>query len=433
MKNIINGFCFLMFLALMAILAIGCETGNTDTGGDTSGNFLPAPQNLIASSTSASQIRLEWTPVNSASYYNVYRATDSTWKNYIILNSSVTNTTYNDAGLSPDTTYYYKVGAKERFTYDPVGKLSESISATTMPPPDPSQNLPAPTNFIASVIDSSSGPRVTLTWTPVSGALYYAVYLSTDSTWSEYIIITNSITTTVFSYPYYANDLPLITGTTYYYKVGAKRQSSNDSVGDLSEQTVVYISPSTGTVTNISASALTEGSIKVTWSAVAGASKYRIYRAFSYSGVGEAVAYVNAPSTEFTDASLAPQTTYYYRIAVVDDNDKEGSQSNNYDWATTLASTIPPNNLTATANGRIITLEWDAVTGANSYQIYGSFTSGGTFVYIGNVHSNDGTSFNVQTMAPYGVIPLEPSTTYYFKVRVSGGVLSSEVSATTGT
>jgi hypothetical protein len=90
-----------------------------------------------------------------------------------------------------------------------------------------------------------------------------------------------------------------------------------------------------------------------------------------------------------------------------------------------------PTGLTATATGKIITLSWNAVKGAGSYLVYGSFTSGGPFVYIGS--TNYGTAFYVTHMDERGSIPLEPNTTYYFKVSVYDSELSSEVSATTGT
>ena len=91
-----------------------------------------------------------------------------------------------------------------------------------------------------------------------------------------------------------------------------------------------------------------------------------------------------------------------------------------------------PTGLTATATGKIIILGWNAVKGANdNYVIYGSFTSGGPFAQIGYI--TFGTGFYVTHMDDGGRIPLEPNTTYYFKVSAYNGELSSIVSATTGT
>jgi len=94
--------------------------------------------------------------------------------------------------------------------------------------------------------------------------------------------------------------------------------------------------------------------------------------------------------------------------------------------------TLPaPTGLTATVYGKIITLSWNAVENADQYEVYGSFKSGGPFVFIGYVRS--GTAFYVTSMDEQGNIPLEPNTTYYFKVCAYSGELSSEVSVTTGT
>jgi hypothetical protein len=94
-----------------------------------------------------------------------------------------------------------------------------------------------------------------------------------------------------------------------------------------------------------------------------------------------------------------------------------------------------PTGLTATVseNGKIIILSWNPVENPGQYMVYGSFKSGGPFVFIGDVRS--GTAFYVTHMDDKGKIPLEPNTTYYFKVGCYDsriGELSSEVSATTG-
>jgi hypothetical protein len=93
--------------------------------------------------------------------------------------------------------------------------------------------------------------------------------------------------------------------------------------------------------------------------------------------------------------------------------------------------TLPvPKNVNAKAFGKIITLDWDEVKDAYSYEIYISFESDGAFVYLGDAYN--GTAFNVVSISNSLVIPLEPNTTYYFKICAYNGELSAEVSATTG-
>jgi fibronectin type 3 domain-containing protein len=340
MKNLSRKFCFVPFLAAMVLLTAGCSNGTTDDSTNENTDTttkLPAPRNLTAVSVSTSQINLSWTPVDGASYYNIYRTTDSTWGNYRIVSASVLTTQYDDISLFPGTTYYYKVGAKKTYTNDPVGELSGAVSAATSGSSGNagSERLSVPQNLTALAVSTS---QIYLSWTPVDGANYYNVYRTTDSTWQNYSIISSFGSYTVY------NDYSLSPGTTYYYKVGAKRNSSSVD-----------------------------------------------------------------PDSELSDVASAVTKT---------SNDMSGDLE-------------APDNLTATPHGRIITLEWDEVEGADSYQIYGSFASDGTFVYIGSV--SYGTAFNVVSMTVYGSIPLEPDTTYYFKVRASEGQLSSGVSGKTDT
>jgi chitodextrinase len=85
---------------------------------------LPAaPQGVTATALSASSIMVYWdSTVTGADYFNIYRATVSydldttTWDstinvgNYVKVGTSTT-ATFTNTGLSPSTTYYYKVTA----------------------------------------------------------------------------------------------------------------------------------------------------------------------------------------------------------------------------------------------------------------------------------------------------------------------------------
>ena len=92
-------------------------------------NALPAPTNLVASTVSSSEIGLKWNaPIggNLLASYKIERSDNggTTW-NLIASNPA---TTFSDTGLTPSTTYTYRVSA----VY-PVGTSSPSntASATT--------------------------------------------------------------------------------------------------------------------------------------------------------------------------------------------------------------------------------------------------------------------------------------------------------------
>ncbi|MDR2743440.1 MAG: fibronectin type III domain-containing protein, partial [Treponema sp.] len=70
---------------------------------------LFTPSNVIATAVSSSSITVSWDPVSGATYYKVYRSTSSEGEYSQVGSTSSPYTSYTDTGLSPNTTYYYKV------------------------------------------------------------------------------------------------------------------------------------------------------------------------------------------------------------------------------------------------------------------------------------------------------------------------------------
>ena len=437
MKNYFRIFVFGAFLFVVIVMMASCPLEG-----------LPATTSLTAVTVSATSIRLTWVPVAGASTYNVYRTTDSTWQNYGVISTSVTNTVYTDNNLYSGTTYYYKVGAKrDSSSSATVGELSEAASATTAEsattpttPTTPdsggstSNLLSAPQNLDAVSMSTS---QIRLSWTPVDDAAYYNVYRTTDSTWESYSIVSTSTTTTIYT------DSSLSANTTYYYKVGAKRTSTTGPVGELSEAASATTAgqattPESGLLTapqNLDAVSTSTSQIRLSWTPVDDATYYIIYRTTDVTWESYSIVSTATTNTIYNDTSLSPNTTYYYKVGArrtytTDPVGElsEAASATTMPTGSTSVSLAAPENLTATVHGRIITLEWDAVEGASTYEIYGSFSSGGTFVLIG---SYSRTAVNIVSMAQ--PVLLEPSTTYYFKVSASNGELSEEISATTGT
>ena len=95
-----------------------------------------APSGLNATVASSSQINLSWTDNSSnETGFEIKRATDSAFTQNVMWVGNIQGTTYANTGLSPSTTYYYKVRAEGT-----AGKsaYSSSDSETTSGPPEPS-------------------------------------------------------------------------------------------------------------------------------------------------------------------------------------------------------------------------------------------------------------------------------------------------------
>jgi len=188
-----------------------------------------------------------------------------------------------------------------------------------------------PKGVKASATSSSS---ITITWNEVSGAVYYSVYRSTSSS-GEY----TSIGGWVFSTSY--TDTGLSANTTYYYKVsavnsaGESTQSSSVSVTTSAPTTVTKPSAPT----SVTATALSSSSIRISWTAVQGATSYKVYRGSSTSSqFTNNVGTVDGNgTTSYTDnTGLSANTTYYYKVSAVN-TAGEGDKSSPYASVKTLA------------------------------------------------------------------------------------------------
>ncbi|MEZ5566622.1 MAG: FG-GAP-like repeat-containing protein [Gammaproteobacteria bacterium] len=176
------------------------------------------PQNLAGTTVGTSRVDLSWSAATDTggsglAGYRVYRNGNSTPL------ASVSSTGYSDTGLSPNTTYTYKVSA-----YDAAGNESAqstpplSITTPDVPPPD----TIAPTQPTGLGANAISANRIDLAWTAAtdtggSGLAGYRIYRNGGST----PLATVPGTTYV--------DLGLVASTTYSYQVTAVDGAGNES------------------------------------------------------------------------------------------------------------------------------------------------------------------------------------------------------------
>src|SRR5690606_32950182 len=88
-----------------------------------------APIGLAVPVTKSLSVTLEWSPVEDAISYSIYRSTEENGSYKKI--GSTSSADFTDTNVTPSTTYYYKV------TTTGIGgesDKSESISTTTNPP-----------------------------------------------------------------------------------------------------------------------------------------------------------------------------------------------------------------------------------------------------------------------------------------------------------
>ena len=161
--------------------------------------------------------------------------------------------------------------------------------------------------------------------------------------------------------------------------------------------------------------------VALTWTASSGATGYNVKRSTT-SGSGYAT--IGSPTgTSYTDTTAANGSTYYYVVSATNIIG-EGANSSEVNATPSLPPPPPaPTGLTAPAGNASVPLIWTASSGATSYTVKRSTTSGSGYATLG---TPSGTSYIDSTAAN--------GTTYYYVVSASNaggeGVNSSEVSAT---
>jgi fibronectin type 3 domain-containing protein len=398
LSNTVTGTTFTDSTPTNGVPYIYYVTATNDVG--TSGNSttatatpLPtapstAPGSLSVSGGNGTEV-LTWNAVPSAVGYVIYRATSPTGPFTYVM--SVTETTYTDSGLTNGTVYYYTVSAMN---------AAGSIYATSF--------------FAAPALTATGATsNVTLAWDSVSGAANYTLLRSTTSG-SGYATLASGVTTTTYT------DFTVTPATTYYYEVEAVASNGTASAASTEVGVTPVAAPTGGSIAGNS------GNIALTWGAVAKAASYAVHRSILSGGPYSTLA-GSTTSTSFTDTSATNGTTFYYVISAgnntVDSGATSTSISSNSTELTATALAAPTTPALAATSG-CLTLSWTASTGATSYNIFRSTTSGSGFALVNSTI----------TASPYADTGVTDGTTYYYLISAQApnslSSNSTQVSAT---
>jgi fibronectin type 3 domain-containing protein len=145
--------------------------------------------------------------------------------------------------------------------------------------------------------------------------------------------------------------------------------------------------------------------VVLNWSPDATATSYNVYKSLSLKGKYIKIA-SSITATTYTVTGLTNGTTYYFEVTGVN---SAGEISYSVPVSATPSASITapsaPTGLTATSGNTQVSLSWTPGTGATSYNIYESTTSGGPYTKVGS-----------STTTSYTVTGLTNGTAYYFVV-----------------
>jgi fibronectin type 3 domain-containing protein len=258
-----------------------------------------APSNLMATAASGTQVNLTWTNnATNQTGFHIDRATDIGFtQNLVTQTAGASATSFVDGGLTPGTTYYYRVRATNS-----AGDSGNSNTANVTLPTTPA----APSNLQAVKITTN---EVDLAWqNNATNATGIEVFRAKGN---NNPILIASLPPTATS----LNDTGLVTtllpGTTYTYDVEATNLAGPSGPVSLTVTTVA-LPP-----TSLAAKAGLD-QITLTWTASTGATSYNIYRGLTSGGEGAVPLANGVTGTSFTDTCLANNQAYYYEVTAVD-------------------------------------------------------------------------------------------------------------------
>ena len=143
------------------------------------------------------------------------------------------------------------------------------------------------------------------------------------------------------------------------------------------------------------------GYVKLSWSAVANADQYKVYRAGTSNGTYKLM--YTTKNLSYTNTSANAGYTYYYKVKAIASRTADADSAFSTVVSRTCDCAAPVVKIALNSDGNP-RLTWNSVTGAAKYTIYRS-TDGKNFSYY---YSTTGKSFtNISATA---------GTTYYYKV-----------------
>ncbi len=370
--------------------------------------FRPAPTNLVATTVSAKQINLTWKPTTSLiNDYSIERKTGT--GSFVQIGGTGSSTlSYSDTGLSPGTTYTYRVRD------DKIGifsAYSNVASATT----SPYVVVAAPTNLTAT---SDLTDRITLSWKAGTSAVAGFAIEGKFGSGPYSQIATVGATVRTFSSDGNGSN------NTYTFRVRAYNTGNYSGYSNEAKVTTPPPQPPAPPA-NLFAVTASMSQINLSWTGtLVSATSYALERKSGTANFAQ-IATVAGTTWSYSDKGLAAGTTYSYRVRALVSGVYTGYS--NVTSVTTIPLPTPPTGLKATVlSASQIKLSWTiAGQGAGGYCIERK-TGSGSYTQIATALPTDESYTNTGLTA---------GTYYTYRVRgyTSGiySAYSNEATATT--
>lgn len=368
------------------IRAISPEGKKTSYSSVHSGMPLARPEISSVVSQAGGKLKLKWKSVNGAEKYDIYRSETIDGKYKKI--ASTTDRTYTDKKRTVQQEYFYKIRARggENNGYSTYCTIKSGWAVKKA--------------AIRSV-SSNDSTSLRLRWKKVENAYGYRIQRSTSKKGKYKTVAELKKNKTSYV------DKNVKAKKKYYYriqalnrvggKIGCGSYSNVVSGSTIKSTSIVYVKSNSSTA------------MEIKWKKDAGAYAYSIKRGTSKKGPYEKIAEVrDCNITTYEDEKVSGGQRYYYVVETI--INKKGVKGYSGDSKPVSAFSLQKVNITAVQEaGSGILLSWEAVSGANCYEIMRSTQSTRGFTEIAKVRGVDAVSFT-DTNVTEGV-------KYYYRIR----------------
>ncbi len=380
------------YYTAQAAVSVDGQAASGYSAEDSGWRSLSAPIGVdAADGTQAAYTRVSWVASSGATHYRLYRALSPGGARTPV-GDWITATTMDDAGAGQGVPCYYSVQAALDGTgYRPSDYSAEDVGWRAQA---------APTGVTAS--DGTYSGFVRITWDAVASASYYRVARAASPGGGK-TVLSGWITDRTF------DDTTATAGVTYYYS--AQAAAASDGAGASSYSTENAGFRGMAPPTNVSA---TDGSsssyVQITWSAVSGASHYRVYRATSPGGTQLPLGSTWITSTSYSDPSTRGVSFYYWVKAATSSSGANPTDYSAMDegWRAVSA----PSSVTASdgAHDGLVRVTW-ATVGVSCYRIWRATSAGGAKTPL--------TGWSTYVTLTYDDTTAVPGITYFYSVQAA--------------
>ncbi len=287
-------------------------------------NILPAtpilnsPGNGIRNAST--NIAFSWNPAAGAATYRLQVTTDPSFSTRVFDDSTLTTTIRAVTSLAYNTTFYWRVKAK-----NPAGSSAWSSVwsfTTTLAAP----TLLAPLNGATGV---STSP--VLSWNPTIGATSYRLQVSTNTSFSTTVIDQSGIANALHSVSGLANN------TKYYWRVAATNAGGDTGFWSSVWNFTTSIAPPSVPMLATPSNGAVDQPINLTlsWNPLAGAATYRLQVSTNSVFTTTIADDSSITSSSRQIDSLANNTTYYWHV-------KAKNAGGTSPWSETWSFTTTP-------------------------------------------------------------------------------------------